>query len=246
MPRPPAGASSKELGALREEFEKRVALLEAWVKQWEKSWKDVLPESVESLAERVGKVERGLDVQSTEISDIQDKLRALKEQLAMLNEAVSANAGADKGDGGAPSLDSALLRSVKMKVDVHENKIANLLKLVGDLQQQAQMKERQAGKAGAGADSGELREQIEALRKELNKLKQDLMSMLLALENRLNGKADLEALSELESRRPWLTVAENILERLEAIVSGLNKKMADKNDTKKALKLLEKQVGGGD
>ena len=35
---------------------------------------------------------------------------------------------------------------------------------------------------------------------------------------------------------------ESILERLEAIVSGLNKKMADKNDTKKALKLLEKQV----
>lgn len=48
------------------------------------------------------------------------------------------------------------------------------------------------GKGASPAELNDLRDQIEALRKELNKLKQDLMSMLLALENRINSKADLE------------------------------------------------------
>lgn len=33
-----------------------------------------------------------------------------------------------------------------------------------------------------------------------------------------------------------------LLEKLESVIAGLTKKLADKGDTKKALKLLEKQI----
>lgn len=47
----------------------------------------------------------------------------------------------------------------------------------------------------------------------------------------MNGKADLEALQNLERL---------LLERLGEMVKGLTKQLADKNDTKKALKMLER------
>ena len=113
----------------------------------------------------------------------------------------------EAGDKGEPNsaLDSALLRNLKLKVeieanrqvDMHENKIAQLMKLLGDLQNQMN---NSKGKGANPAELNDLREQIDALRKELNKLKQDLMSMLLALENRINSKADLDQLQELESK----------------------------------------------
>ncbi len=74
-------------------------------------------------------------------------------------------------------------------------------------------------------------EEVEGLKKELAKLKHDLMNMLLALENQLNAKAEQQSLNDLEAM---------LLEKLDAVVQGLTKKMADKADTKKALKLLEK------
>lgn len=46
-------------------------------------------------------------------------------------------------------------------------------------------------------------------------------------------KADIGALKELEKM---------LLDRLNDIVKGLTKQLADKNDTKKALKLLERQL----
>jgi hypothetical protein len=47
----------------------------------------------------------------------------------------------------------------------------------------------------------------------------------------LNSKADLDALQNLERL---------LLERINEIVKALTKQLADKNDTKKALKLLER------
>ena len=49
----------------------------------------------------------------------------------------------------------------------------------------------------------------------------------------MNTKADLDTLQQLEK---------SLLERINDIVKALTKQLADKNDTKKALKLLERQL----
>ena len=49
----------------------------------------------------------------------------------------------------------------------------------------------------------------------------------------MNGKADRESLEELER---------SLLGKLDEVVKALVKQLADKNDTKKALKSLEKQL----
>lgn len=98
------------------------------------------------------------------------------------------------------------------------------------------------GKAGGKDDCSAVMDEVEKLKKEIAKLKQDLMNMLLALENQLNAKAENQALLDLEGECLVYDLV-TILAKLESIVQGLTKKLADKADTKKALKLLEKQVG---
>ena len=71
-----------------------------------------------------------------------------------------------------------------------------------------------------------LQHEFDALRNEISKLFRDF-------QDSLNGKADIEALQNLERL---------LLERINEILDQLAKKFADKKDTKKALKLLEKQL----
>ena len=51
------------------------------------------------------------------------------------------------------------------------------------------------------------------------------------LQDSLNSKVDYDTLNNLEKM---------IMERINEIVKALTKQLADKNDTKKALKLLER------
>lgn len=53
------------------------------------------------------------------------------------------------------------------------------------------------------------------------------------IQDNLNQKADLETVKKLE---------ESLLDRLNEIVKALTKQFAEKNDTRKALKLLEKNL----
>jgi hypothetical protein len=53
------------------------------------------------------------------------------------------------------------------------------------------------------------------------------------VQDGLNGKVDIESLQNLDKM---------IMDRINEIVKGLIKQLADKNDTKKALKLLERQL----
>jgi len=62
-------------------------------------------------------------------------------------------------------------------------------------------------------------------------LKNDFARWMKELQDSLNHKADVEALQALERA---------IMERINEIVRALTKQLADKNDTKKALKLLER------
>jgi predicted HicB family RNase H-like nuclease len=68
---------------------------------------------------------------------------------------------------------------------------------------------------------------------DLEQMKNEFAKWLKEMQDSLNQKADIEALSNLEK---------TLMERMNEIVKALIKQLADKNDTKKALKLLERQL----
>ena len=67
----------------------------------------------------------------------------------------------------------------------------------------------------------------------MDNMRNEFARWMKELQDSLNGKADYDALSNLEKM---------IMERINEIVKALTKQLADKNDTKKALKLLERQL----
>lgn len=92
------------------------------------------------------------------------------------------------------------------------------------------------GKGGEGIEMSlfkDLEDKLQKLRDDFEKFKNDVMGWLRDLQNALANKADLSALKELEKY---------LLSRLEDLANGLDKRFADRNETKKALKALEKQI----
>lgn len=85
-------------------------------------------------------------------------------------------------------------------------------------------------------DEGLLRElmaKLNDLAADLDSLKKEFAKWIKDMQDQLNGKADIDALNNLEKM---------LLERINDIVKALTKQLADKNDTKKALKILERQL----
>jgi hypothetical protein len=62
-------------------------------------------------------------------------------------------------------------------------------------------------------------------------LRNEFAKWIKAFQDNLNQKADIDALNNLEKM---------LMDRLNEIVKALTKQLADKNDTKKAIKLLER------
>ena len=62
-------------------------------------------------------------------------------------------------------------------------------------------------------------------------MKNEFARWLKEFQDNLNHKADYDALTNLERM---------LIDRMNEIVKALTKQLADKNDTKKALKLLER------
>lgn len=89
---------------------------------------------------------------------------------------------------------------------------------------------------GEGMDMSlfkDLEGKIQLLRDDFEKFKNDVLSWLKELQDLLNQKADIDMLKELEKE---------LLQRIEDLVNAFTKQFADKNETKKALKALEKQI----
>ena len=92
--------------------------------------------------------------------------------------------------------------------------------------------------SGGGLDDATIREllnRLASLENELANLKNEVQynGNLNGIKELLNEKADLKTVQALEN---------SLLERLNDIVKALPKQFADRNDTKKALKLLEKNL----
>ena len=72
---------------------------------------------------------------------------------------------------------------------------------------------------------------LQALQQEFDNLRNEISKLFRDFQDSLNQKADIEALQNLERL---------LLDRINELLEQLTKKFADKKDTKKALKLLEK------
>jgi len=72
---------------------------------------------------------------------------------------------------------------------------------------------------------------VNQLAGDLDQLKKEFSKWIKELQDMLNQKVDIEALQNLDKL---------LMERINEIVKALTKQLADKNDTKKALKLLER------
>lgn len=68
---------------------------------------------------------------------------------------------------------------------------------------------------------------------DINELKMEFSKWIKEFQDSLNLKADLSEIKNLEA---------NFMQKLDVIVMEITKKFADKNDTKKALKILERQL----
>ena len=76
-------------------------------------------------------------------------------------------------------------------------------------------------------------ERLDGLTNEMELFKQDFARWAKEIHDSLSAKAELETVKALEN---------SLLERLNEIVRALSKQFADKTDTRKALKLLEKNL----
>jgi len=91
-------------------------------------------------------------------------------------------------------------------------------------------------KGGNGVDSSvirELQDRVSALEAGLDALRNEFTHWMKLLQDSLNDKADKSQLAEVENA---------MMLRMNDIVAALTKQFADKAETKKALKLLERQL----
>lgn len=90
--------------------------------------------------------------------------------------------------------------------------------------------------SGPGIDEATLQDifnRLGALENELDNFKNEFGRWVKDFQDSLNNKADMDTVKALE---------QSLLDRLNELVKALSKQFADKNDTRKALKLLEKNL----
>lgn len=79
----------------------------------------------------------------------------------------------------------------------------------------------------------EIYDRMETMQSDLNNIGGEFSKWVKDFQDSLNLKADLDTVTLLEK---------SLMDRLNEIVKALSKQFADKNDTRKALKLLEKNL----
>lgn len=113
------------------------------------------------------------------------------------------------------------------RVAALEKKFAHLSQTISNLKIPSSVE------GGPAYDDKELRDRVAALEAALAELQSSFAHWMKQFQDSLNQKADKTALAEMES---------TIMLRLNDIVAALSKQFADKAETKKALKLLERQL----
>ena len=113
----------------------------------------------------------------------------------------------------------------------HDERITILENKVGDgLRNQINVNEEDEGNA---AKFSEIFHRLSQNEHDINELKMEFSKWIKEMQDNLNMKADMSEIKNLEA---------NFMQKLDVIVMEITKKFADKSDTKKALKILERQL----
>lgn len=201
-------------------------------------------------------VPTGPSLSTKELNDIREALKNIDQILKRLSKLEYESERLDKEKADKKDLDSLLRRmselesqlramsSLSADGSISADALIKLTQRIEKLEQSlAEMKKSnnqntisfQETKSSIGDDSmiKELNNKINQLRNDLEALRNEFARWLKEMQDSLNSKADLSALSDLEKL---------LMDRMNEIVKALTKQLADKNDTKKALKILEKQL----
>ena len=162
-------------------------------------------------------------------------LSKLEQELKNLATEVKTLASLGSGNRGT-TINADVMISVTQRIEKLEQTVIIIQKSLDELrsqQKQSTTINLQETKESIGDESlfRELNSKFNQLRAELDQMKKEFAKWLKEMQDSLNSKADLDALSNLEK---------SLMERINEIVKALTKQLADKNDTKKALKLLER------
>ena len=115
----------------------------------------------------------------------------------------------------------------KQRIETIEKQLKEILKKLESLNSgSTKRKSTEKVNIKTNIDEGSLNEKIEDLRNEL-------LELIKELEGKIDNKASMNDLWKSE---------ETLLEKLDEVVGALLKKNADKNETKKALLILEKSI----
>jgi len=167
-----------------------------------------------------------------EFKRVQRELDQIREWLLKLDDnlkRVAANVSA----GGQPA-SSSTSGDILYRVEKLEGQVSHIWKAIEELKNMKAMQTSTNFTETKGSlHDDDLANKFNALYVEVQQMKNEFARWLKEMQDALNSKADIDALNNLES---------SFMDRLNEIVKALTKQLADKNDTKKALKLLERQL----
>lgn len=142
------------------------------------------------------------------------------------------NAGGSVFDGDA----NKLLQDLSSRLQQLENRVTALEKKLSSLQRQGQNTVTMGQTPTDGIDGArfdDLENRFNNHLDDYDQFKKEITSMLAALQDQMNDKADYSRLSDLEKM---------LMDKLQEVYDDLTKKLADKGETKKTLKALERQL----
>lgn len=213
----PSGGSfgSKDVSKIKEMLEKFPGL-EKLVKDLEKDFNDKLENSV---------------------NKINNDLKALKDLLDQLSRDMNflkASGAGGSGTGANPDIVIQITNKIE-KLEIKLGNLENELNSMRRAKPQTVSMPAQSLPTTSTVDESRvasLEKKVSHLNDDFNKFNNEIVKEIKNHQDQINGKADLSQLDELR---------DELLSKIEDLLRGF-KQFADKNETKKALKGLEKQL----
>lgn len=220
---PGGGLSTKEVNKLKDMIEK--------FSDFEKALKDLQNRLDQTEKDIYSKYDNAVDKISSDLKALKDLLDRLSGDMNFLK-----TNGAGAGDNNSASPD--IIIQITNKIEKLEIKLGNLTNEFDSMKRaKSQTVSMPQQQVQTGSNIEESR--IKTIEDKLKGLDQDLKSFNIEIikeikhhQDQINGKADYTQLDELR---------ENLLSKIDDLLRGF-KQFADKNETKKALKNLEKQL----
>ena len=210
------------------DFEKELAELKK--KLAEAATKKELEQTEKDIDEKYGNQLKKI---SEDLNALKDLLDHLTRDIDFLKASGGGSNSAGNNNGGNPDITIQITN----KIEKLEVKLGNLENEIGSLRrakpQTVSMPQQPMPTSGVDDERvRDLEKKLEELNNDLNNFNNEIVKEIKHHQDQINNKVDYGQLDELK---------DELLGRIEDLYKGL-KQFADRNETKKALKNLEKQL----